>query len=77
MVLDKVISSAYIIKSNFLVDSEKSFIYMINNKGPIIDPCGTPIVKGKISDLLSSMTVYCFLFLKLLSNSLRVDCSNP
>ena len=52
MVLDKVVSSAYIIKSNCLVDSEKSFIYMINNKGPIIDPCGTPIGKGKISDLL-------------------------
>ena len=56
MVLDKVVSSAYIIKSNFLVDSQKSFIYMTNNKGPRIDPCGTPIVKGivkgKISDLL-------------------------
>ena len=24
---------------------------MINNKCPRIDPCGTPIVKGKISDL--------------------------
>ena len=64
MVLDKVVSSAYIIKSNFSVDSQKSFIYMINNKGPRIDPCGTPIVKGKISDLLSSISVYCFLFFK-------------
>ena len=36
---------------------------MINNNGPRIDPCGTPIVKGKISDLLSSISVYCFLFL--------------
>ena len=62
MVLDKVVSSAYKIKSNFLVDSQKSFIDMINNKGPRIDPCGTPIVKGKISDLLSSIYVYCFLF---------------
>ena len=44
MVLDKVVLSAYIIKSNFFVDSGKSFIYMINNNGPIIDPCGTPIV---------------------------------
>ena len=64
MVLDKVVSSAYIIKSNFFVDSGKSFIYMINNNGPRIDPCGTPIVKGKISDLLSSISVYCFLFFK-------------
>ena len=35
---------------------------MITNKGPRIDPCGTPIVKGKISELLSSISVYCFLF---------------
>ena len=66
MVLDKVVSLAYIIKSNFFVDSGKSFIYMINNNGPRIDPCGTPIVKGKISDLLSSISVYCFLFLRML-----------
>ena len=64
MVLDKVVSSAYIIKSNLFVDSGKSFIYMINNNGPIIDPCGTPIVKGKISDLHFSISVYCFLFFK-------------
>ena len=64
MVLDMVVSSAYIIKSNFFLDSGKSFIYMINNNGPTIDPCGTPIVKGKISDLLSSISVYCFLFFK-------------
>ena len=51
MVLDNVVSSAYIIKSTFLVDSEKSFICMINNnKGPIIEPCGTPIFKCNISD---------------------------
>ena len=39
----------YIIKSNFLVDSEKSFIYiyMINNIGPRIDPCGTRLLKVK------------------------------
>ena len=63
MVLDKVVSSAYIIKSNFLVDSEKSFIYMINNKGPRIEPCGTPIFKGKISDfyLQFPYIVSCFL----------------
>ena len=64
MVLDQVVSSSYIIKLNCLVDSEKSFIYMINNKGPRIEPCGTPIFKGKISDLQSSISVYCFLFFK-------------
>ena len=63
MVLGKVLSSAYIIKSNFVVASDKSFIYMINNKGPRIEPCGTPICKGKISDLQSSISVNCFLFL--------------
>ena len=63
MVLDKVVSSAYIIKSTFFCGFGE-IVYMINNNGPRIDPCGTPIVKGKISDLLSSISVYCFLFFK-------------
>ena len=36
---------------------------MKNNQGPIIETCGTPIFKGNISDLQSSIPVYCFLFL--------------
>ena len=40
--LNSVVSSAYIINLNILLASEKSLIYMINNKGPSIEPCGTP-----------------------------------
>ena len=36
MVLSKVVSSAYIIKLNILLDFGKPFIYIINNKGPRI-----------------------------------------
>ena len=62
MVLDKVVSSAYIIKSNCLVGSVKSFLYMIHNKGPIIEPCGTPILKVlfQISNLQFPYIVSCF-----------------
>ncbi len=38
-VLDNVVSPAYIIKSNLLLHCEKSFIYIINNIGPRIEPC--------------------------------------
>ena len=64
MILDKVVSSAYIIKSTFLEDSEKSFICMINNnKGPIIEPCGTPILKVifQIFNFQFQNIVSCFL----------------
>ena len=65
MVLDKVVSSAYNYnKVEFFSGfGEIVYIYMINNKGPSIEPCGTPIFKGKNSDLQSSISVYCFLFL--------------
>ena len=41
MVLNKVVSSAYIIKLNIWLAFEKSLMYIINNKGPRTDPCGT------------------------------------
>ena len=43
MVLNKVVSSAYILQLNLLLDFGKSFIYYINNKGPRTDPCGAPM----------------------------------
>ena len=62
--LNSVVSSAYIINLNILLALEKSLIYMINNKGPSIEPCGTPIVIGRISDLVSSNSTYCFRLLR-------------
>ena len=37
----------------------KSFMYMMNNSGPKIEPCGTPVVIDNIFDLILSMSVYC------------------
>ena len=38
--------------------------YIINNIGPRIEPCGTPTCIGKIVDVVSSISVYCFLLLR-------------
>ena len=38
----KLVSSAYSLIENILEAWVKSFIYNKNNKGPRIDPCGTP-----------------------------------
>ena len=51
MVLNEVRSSVYIIKLNILLALGRSFMYIINNMGPRIDPCGTPMFIDKISYL--------------------------
>ena len=38
-----MLSSAYVIKLNILMTCGKSCIYIINNKGPRIEPCGTHV----------------------------------
>ena len=55
----RVVSSAYIMNLNMLLASEKSFIYIINNNGPMIEPCGTPVVIGKMLDFMLFICVYC------------------
>ena len=59
-VLDRVVSSAYMMKSKSLLACGKSFIYKIKRRGPKIDPCGTPVCLGKMLDFKSSISVYCF-----------------
>ena len=59
-VLARVVSSAYMMKSNSLLACGKSFIYKIKRRGPKIDPCGTPVCIGKMLDFRSSISVYCF-----------------
>ncbi len=45
----KVVS--YVYKSNIcLITSSASFINIMNNRGPRMDPCGTPIVSGCSSE---------------------------
>ena len=39
-----VVSSAYVMKLKCEVDCAMSFMYIMNNKGPSIEPWGTPVV---------------------------------
>ncbi len=57
-------SSAYI--SVWLLSTAKgrSFINNINNKGPIIYPCGTPVLIVNFADDLPMRTVHCDLPLR-------------
>ena len=64
MVLNKVVSSKYIVKLNILLAFRKSLMYIINNKGPRKDPCGTPMFMDKISDLAFSNSTYWLRFFK-------------
>ena len=61
IVVNKVVSSAYITYLNVLLDFCKSFMYITKRSGPIMDPYGTPVV---IDKMLSSYVTYCFLFFK-------------
>ena len=43
---------------------EKSIIYIMNNSGPSIEPCGTPVFIGKTFDFISSIFTNCSPFVK-------------
>ena len=43
-----MVSSAYIILWNFELAFGKSLIYIINNSGPKMEPCGTPVVISRL-----------------------------
>ena len=47
---DRVVSSAYIMKLNSRLAFGKSLMYMISNRGPRIEPRGTPVEMGSILD---------------------------
>ena len=42
----------------------KSFIQILKNKGPKIDPCGTPLTISVISEQWLLKTTYCFRLVK-------------
>ena len=35
-----------------------------HNSGPSIDACGTPVVITRLSDTMSSISIYCCMFVK-------------
>ena len=39
-------------KLNILLACAKSLIYIINNRGPRIEPCGMPVVIGNMFDFI-------------------------
>ena len=45
-----------------LVAFAKSFMYMMNNNGSKIEPCGTPFALDNIFDFILSIFVYCLRF---------------
>ena len=54
-VINKVVSSAYLIYLNVSLEFDKSFVYIYilkNKSGHNIDPCGTPVVIGRVSDIV-------------------------
>ena len=46
-----IVSSAKILQFSFWTCCGKSFTYSRNNKDPKIEPCGTPMVHGRDSDV--------------------------
>ena len=54
-----VVSLTYIIILKKLFTDGKSFIYIKNSNGPSIDPWGTSVVIGSLSDICLSNSTYC------------------
>ncbi len=55
MVVDSVVSSAYKMKSNNLLEFTMSFMYIMKRRGPKIDPCGTPVIMGNVLEIVLSI----------------------
>ena len=55
-----VTSVAYIIHLNTLLEKTMSFIYIVNNNGPSIEPCGTTVKMLALQDavLSNQLVVY-------------------
>ncbi len=50
IVVERVVSSAYIMNLNKSLELAISFTYIIKGKGQSMDPWGTPVVTASISD---------------------------
>ena len=53
IVVNRVVSSAYITYLNVLLDFDKLLMYITKRSGPIMETCGTPVVIGRVSEKLS------------------------
>ena len=57
-----MVSSAYIINLNLSLACGRSFKYIINSRGPKMEPWGTPVDIGKWFDTVELNSTNCFLF---------------
>ena len=64
--MNNVVSSANIMNLDELLEWMISFIYIMNNKGPNIEPWGTPFVISASKDLALLICTNCFVFVKKL-----------
>ena len=60
-VVNNVVSSAYMMNLNLSLHVMISLIYIVNKRGPSMDPWGTPVTIFTLSDWIVSNTTYCFL----------------
>ena len=60
-VVNNVVSSAYMMNLNFSLHLMISLIYIVNKRGPSMDPWGTPVTIFTLFDCTVSNTTYCFL----------------
>ncbi len=60
----RVLSSAKLHKAVSDKNKNKSFIKILNNNGPKIDPCGTPKITSKNSLNVEKILTLCFLCVK-------------
>ena len=59
VVVTSVVSSSYIIHLNTLLEKTMSFTYIVNNNGPNIEPCGTPVKMLALQDTVLSNSTCC------------------
>ena len=50
-----ILSSAYVTNLKTVLACEKSLIYIMNNRGPSIEPFGTPVFIGETLHFMSSI----------------------
>ena len=62
MILYRLVSSAYILIWALVTKRGISVMYIMNNKGPSVDPCGTPYSIFCLSDNFSFTLQHCALF---------------
>ena len=61
---ERVLSSANKVNLKFCEQCGRSFMKMRNSNGPRIDPWGTPIDMGRLSECASAMVTCCVRFVR-------------